>query len=254
MTPQPEQDARREIDRLLIAAGWAVQDADRASIHAARGVAIREFPLPGHGFADYLLYIDGQAAGVIEAKKAGTTLSGVEIQAERYTKGLPDGLPRWGDPLPFAYQSTGVETRFTNGLDPAPRARPVFAFHTPEALADLLGVQPGRVSDAAPPETFLSRLRQMPELVEEGLWPAQIRAIRNLEQSLRENRPRALIQMATGSGKTFTAISFIYRLIKFAGAFGFCEQDKIDRRHVGLEHFVSMGGRAYCIGAGEQTR
>ncbi|WP_018953374.1 DEAD/DEAH box helicase family protein [Thioalkalivibrio sulfidiphilus] len=218
MTPQPEQDARREIDRLLAAAGWSVQDADQASIHAARGVAIREFPLPGHGFADYLLYIDGQAAGVIEAKKAGTTLSGVEIQAERYTKGLPAGLPRWGDPLPFAYQSTGVETRFTNGLDPAPRARPVFAFHTPEALADLLGVQPGRVSDAAPPETFLSRLRQMPELVEEGLWPAQIRAIRNLEQSLRENRPRALIQMATGSGKTFTAISFIYRLIKFAGA------------------------------------
>ncbi|WP_026186164.1 type I restriction modification system, restriction subunit [Thioalkalivibrio thiocyanodenitrificans] len=88
MTPQPEQDARREIDRLLTAAGWAVQDADQASIHAARGVAIREFPLPGHGFADYLLYIDGQAAGVIEAKRAGTTLSGVEIQAERYTKGL----------------------------------------------------------------------------------------------------------------------------------------------------------------------
>ena len=115
MTPQPEQDARREIDRLLAGAGWSVQDADQAGIHAARGVAIREFPLPGHGFADYLLYIDGQAAGVIEAKKAGTTLSGVEIQAERYTKGLPAGLPRWGDPLPFAYQSTGVETRFTNG-------------------------------------------------------------------------------------------------------------------------------------------
>ncbi len=108
MSPQPEQQARREIDRLLTAAGWSVQDADRASIHAARGVAIREFPLPGHGFADYLLYVDGQAAGVIEAKKAGATLSGVEVQAERYTQGLPADLPRWDNPLPFAYQSTGA--------------------------------------------------------------------------------------------------------------------------------------------------
>jgi len=115
MSPQPEQQARREIDRLLNAAGWAVQDVDKASIHAARGVAIREFPLPGHGFADYLLYVDGQAAGVIEAKKAGATLSGVEVQAERYTQGLPSDLPRWATPLPFAYQSTGIETRFTNG-------------------------------------------------------------------------------------------------------------------------------------------
>ena len=218
MPPQPEQEARREIDRLLTAAGWAVQDADRASIHAARGVAIREFPLPGHGFADYLLYVDGQAAGVIEAKKSGTTLSGVEVQAERYTQGLPPDLPRWANPLPFAYQSTGIETRFTNGLDPEPRARPVFAFQRPEHLADLLGVAPGKVSDVAPPQSFLARLQHMPALVEQGLWPAQIRAIRNLEQSLKENRPRALIQMATGSGKTFTAISFIYRLIKFAGA------------------------------------
>src|SRR5690606_36488512 len=66
--------------------------------------------------------------------------------------------------------------------------------------------------------TFLSRLQEMPELKTEGLWPAQIKAIKNLETSLKENRPRALIQMATGSGKTFTSISFIYRLIKFAGA------------------------------------
>ncbi|MCR4332784.1 MAG: hypothetical protein NUV34_08825, partial [Sulfuricaulis sp.] len=73
------------------------------NIHAARGVAIREFPLPGHGFADYLLYIDGKAAGVIEAKKEGATLTGVEIQADKYTKGLPKNLPSWHNPLPFAY-------------------------------------------------------------------------------------------------------------------------------------------------------
>lgn len=194
-------------------------------------MAIREFPLKsGHGFADYLLYIDGKAVGVIEAKKEGVTLTGVETQSGKYTQGLPDGLPKWCNPLPFSYQSTGVETRFTNGLDPDPRSRPVFAFHRPETLATLL--EAGRVKRSEPDNrieegklhylkqegTFLDRIQHMPPLEIEGLWPAQITAIHNLEQSLKENRPRALIQMATGSGKTFTAISFIYRLIKFAGA------------------------------------
>jgi len=220
--PQPEQQAREKIDQLLHAAGWLVCDAAAASIHAARGVAIREFPLPGYGFADYLLYVDGKAAGVIEAKKEGVTLTGVETQSDKYTKGLPAGLPRWRNPLPFSYQSTGIETRFTNGLDPTPRSRPVFAFHQPKLLADWLNyapaAQPGEGSAGDLASTFLARLQAMPPLKEEGLWPAQITAIRNLENSLKENRPRALIQMATGSGKTFTSISFIYRLIKFAGA------------------------------------
>ena len=138
-TTQPEQAARREIDRLLAAAGWAVQDVAGADLAAARGVAIREFPLlPGFGFADYLLYVDGKACGVIEAKKQGATLTGVEAQSARYAQGLPPALPAWRRPLPFVYESTGIETHFTNGLDPAPRARPVFAFHRPETLADWL--------------------------------------------------------------------------------------------------------------------
>ncbi len=230
MTPAPEAEARVKIDELLTAAGWDVQDMNAVNIHAARGVAIREFPLAsGHGFADYLLYVDGKASGIIEAKKVGTTLTGIEIQSDKYTKGLPAGLPRWHNPLPFSYQSTGVENRFTNGLDPNPRSRNVFAFHRPEQLASLIGsaivdqglpADLGGASFAAEtlPQTFLARLQKMPPLVEEGLWPAQIKAITNLEASLRANHPRSLIQMATGSGKTFTAINFIYRLIKFAGA------------------------------------
>ena len=226
----PEQRARASIDVLLAAAGWAVQDASAANLHAACGVAIREFPLqPGHGFADYLLYVDGRAAGVIEAKKEGFALTGVETQSAKYTAGLPDGLPRWHNPLPFAYQSTGAETRFTNGLDPEPRSRPVFAFHKPGQLADWLklispapathtGSSASRHAIALAPDTFLQRLRSMPPLADTRLWPAQHRAVENLERSLRDNRPRALIQMATGSGKTFTAISFLYRLIKYAGA------------------------------------
>jgi type I restriction enzyme R subunit len=238
---QPEQLARREIDRLLAAAGWSVQDVGAANLAAARGVAIREFPLlPGFGFADYLLYVDGKACGVIEAKKQGATLTGVEAQSARYAQSLPPTLPAWRRPLPFIYESTGLETHCTNGVDPAPRARSVFAFHRPETLAEWLTqasadppAAPATVltTDGQPPPaeaqrpiggTMLARLQAMPPLVTEWgdfkLWPAQIVAIRNLEQSLAANRPRALIQMATGSGKTFTAISFIYRLIKFAGA------------------------------------
>ena len=129
---------------------------------------------------------------------------------------MPDGLPAWRKPLPFAYQSTGVETRFTNGLDPAPRARDVFAFHKPEMLVEWMNYAIPSSGEA--PGSFLARLSMgMPALGEEGLWPAQITAVRNLEKSLAENHPRSLIQMATGSGKTYTAISFIYRLIKFAG-------------------------------------
>lgn len=231
-----EEEARAGIDALLAKAGWQVADADAVNIHAQRGVAIREFPLPGHGFADYLLYVDGKAAGVIEAKKEGVTLSGVETQSAKYTQGLPAGLPAWRKPLPFSYQSTGTETRFTNGLDPQPRSRPVFAFHKPEMLAGWLddaqafdsaiplrtGDAPTMIAaDAAAEQrgqTFLARMQHMPPLKEAGLWPAQITAIRNLEASLAANKPRALIQMATGSGKTYTAINFIYRLIKFAGA------------------------------------
>lgn len=138
-----EQQARVKIDQLLTAAGWTVQDFKAADIHAARGVAIREFVLDaGQGFADYLLYVDGKAAGVIEAKKQGATLTGVETQSARYAKGLSATLPAWRRPLPFIYESTGAETHFTNALDPEPRARNVFAFHKPETLAEWLNDLP----------------------------------------------------------------------------------------------------------------
>ena len=139
----PERQTRIEIDRLLAAAGWLVQDVAHANLHAGRGVAIREFPLAaGFGFADYLLYVDGKACGVIEAKNQGSTLSGVEAQSGRYASGLPTSLPAWRRPLPFLFESTGVESRFTNRLDPAPRARNVFAFHRPEMLAEWLKALP----------------------------------------------------------------------------------------------------------------
>ena len=179
MSPTPEQDARKVIDRMLAQAGWLVQDVRDANIHASRGVAIREFPLKsGHGEDDYLLYVDGQAAGVVEAKAAGHTLTGVEIQSEKYSKGLPDALPAWFRPLPFCYQSTGVETRFTNSLDPEPCSRTVFSFHRPETLAvwiDDSAAEKGMAAEQGahwPPQTYRTRLRRMPSLHDESLWPA----------------------------------------------------------------------------------
>jgi len=216
----PEDRARETIDRLLTGAGWTIQSRDETNINAARGVAIRQFPLkPGYGEADYLLYVDGVPAGVVEAKKEGATLSGYEIQTEKYSVGLPPELKPARKPLPFCYQSTGIETRFTNLIDPDARSRPVFSFHRPETFAEWLAQEA-----KTPGSNLRARLKQLPssggslDPSVSSLWPPQIRAIKGLEKSLAEGRPRALIQMATGSGKTFTACNACYRLIKHAGA------------------------------------
>src|SRR5438067_13242213 len=117
-TLSPEAKARENIDRQLTEAGWILQTRDQANVSAGRGVAIGEFPLKsGYGEADYLLYVDGIPAGVVEAKKEGQTLSGFEIQTEKYSVGLPDELKPYRKPLPFCYQSTGIETRFTNLIE-----------------------------------------------------------------------------------------------------------------------------------------
>ncbi len=92
----PEALARIHIDQLLQVAGWQVHDLQEANIYSTTGVADREFPLnPGHGEADYLLYVNGKACGVIEAIKEGATLKGVEVQSARYSHGLPVSLPAW---------------------------------------------------------------------------------------------------------------------------------------------------------------
>lgn len=153
--------ARVKIDQMLEAAGWAVQDAKAVNLAASRGVAVREFRMrPPHGRADYLLFLDGRATGVVEAKKEGATLTEVEWQSAKYVDGLPDELePAVEGGLAFVYESTGTETRFTNRLDPDPASRPVFWFHRPETLIGWL--EEIRRYPTAP--TFRHRLRSMPE-------------------------------------------------------------------------------------------
>lgn len=203
----PEQKAREDIDRLLSEAGWHLQDKDQQNRNAALGVAMRHFQL-GKEEADYLLFVQGKAAGVIEAKKQGLTLSGVSEQADKYMAALPTHLAKWQPQLVFDYESTGEETLFRDMRDPSPRSRRVFAFHRPETLLDWLQEGP----------SLRGRLGHMPPLTQGNLRRCQVEAITGLEQSLAAARPRSLIQMATGAGKTFTACSFSWRLLKHAGA------------------------------------
>ncbi|MBI4333933.1 MAG: DEAD/DEAH box helicase family protein [Chloroflexi bacterium] len=204
---KPEEKARQRIDQLLTQAGWAVQDLEELNLAASPGVAVRYFPLKS-GEADYLLFVDRKAAGVIEAKPEGATLSGVADQSEKYLAGVPVSLPHVQEPLPFAYESTGTETLFRDIRDPLPRSRRVFAFHRPETLQQRLGQ----------PDTLRGRLKNLPPLSVGRLRDCQVEAVKGLESSLAADRPRALVQMASGGGKTFTAVTLAYRLIKLAGA------------------------------------
>lgn len=203
----PEEQARKEIDAMLFASGWVVQAKSQINLSAARGVAICELSF-ATGEPDYTLFADEKAIGTVEAKPAGATLTSVEEQSAKYVVGVPPGLPAWKSPLPFCYETTGKETFFTNRLEPASRSRRVFSFHRPETLLAWVQLE----------KQVRQRLQEFPPLAPGNLWPAQLEAIRHLERSFAAGRPRALIQMATGSGKTYTAVNFIYRLVKYAGA------------------------------------
>ena len=132
-----EARARLEIDKELVASGWSVQSQESLNLSGGSGVAVREFTLEKpHGRVDYLLFLNGQPAEVIEAKPEGTTLTEVEYQSGKYVAGLPAWIKPPVYPVPFIYESSRAETRFTNGYDPDARSRRVFTFHRPETLAE----------------------------------------------------------------------------------------------------------------------
>ncbi len=207
----PEQKARKLLDKQLQEAGWEVQDYKNLNLSSNLGIAVREFPLKGGITADYLLFVNRKAVGVIEAKPEGTTLGGVSEQSQRYLESLPENIPHYKLPLPFSYETSAAEIFFRDIRDPDYRSRRVFHFHKPETLQEW----------AEDKITLRQRLKELPikyPLKKEGLRSAQYEAIRNLEISLAQNKPRALIQMATGSGKTYVAVAESYRLIKYAKA------------------------------------
>ena len=201
----PEQQAREIIDKKLIQSGWVIQDLKALNLSASLGVAVREFPT-STGPVDYALFVDGIPVGVIEAKKTelGENITTVEGQSARYA----NSTFKWikGDyKIRFAYEATDKLTRFTDYNDIKYRSRTVFSFHRPETLAKLL----------RQPNTIRNNMKNFPEFDPTGFRACQIRAIENLDKSFAENHPKALVQMATGAGKTFTAITAAYRLLKY---------------------------------------
>lgn len=202
----PEDRARSAIDRRLGACGWQVQSKAELNLGAGLGVAIREFQTAS-GPVDYALFVGRKLCGVIEAKSEGVTLSGFSEQAARYIADLPKDLIRDQGQVRFEYVASATETLFRDHADPAPASRPVFAFHRPETLERWL-------KESA---TLRGRLQTMPAIVADGLRACQIDAVAALEHSMARNHPRALVQMATGAGKTFTACTLSYRLLAHAG-------------------------------------
>ena len=205
----PEEKARIEIDKQLNAAGYVVQDMSELNLFVAKGVVVREYPTDT-GEVDYLIFVNQQPVGIIEAKaitKGEKLITEVEDQTRRYVNSNFLYFNKSVD-IRFVYESTGEITRFTDYNDIKFRSREIFTFHKPEELERLLKET----------DTLRNRLKCFPQLNEYGFRKCQINAINNLEKSFSQGKPRALIQMATGSGKTFTAITSIYRLLKYCGA------------------------------------
>lgn len=201
----PEEKARCVIDDKLCQSGWVIQDLKRLNLTASLGVAVREFPT-STGEVDYALFVDGKPVGVVEAKQsqAGQSITDVEVQSGRYA----NSTFKWVKndyTIRFAYEATDKLIRFTDYKDIKYRSRTVFSFHRPETLFDLI----------QQPDTIRNNMKQFPLLDVKGFRKCQINAINNLDQSFADNRPRALVQMATGAGKTFTAITSAYRLLKY---------------------------------------
>ena len=204
----PEQAARDKIDRMLFDSGWIVQDKTKIDFSACLGIAVREYQTDV-GPVDYVLFVDKKPVGVVEAKPEdwGHKITTVEEQSGAYAA----AKLKWAnnqEPLPFVYESTGVLTRFTDGRDPKPRSREVFSFPRPQTVLDWYNQS----------ASLRRRLQGLPQLDPAGLRACQVNAIEKLESSFKDDRSRALIQMATGSGKTYTAITSIYRLLKHADA------------------------------------
>ncbi|MCI8867950.1 MAG: DEAD/DEAH box helicase family protein [Anaerotignum sp.] len=201
----PEEKARFVIDEKLIQSGWIIQDVKQLDLSAGLGIAVREF-LTSTGRMDYALFVDGAPVGVVEAKRSdyGENITAVEGQTARYAKSsFKCNVENYE--IRFAYEATDKLVRFTDYRDIKYRSRTVFSFHRPETLQALLDM----------PDTIRNNMKKFPPFDTTGFRDCQTRAIAKLEDSFSGNKPRALVHMATGAGKTFTAITEAYRLLKF---------------------------------------
>ncbi len=195
----PEEKARIHIDRMLKDAGWAVVTRSEYTV-SCTAVAVCEGLLQGNHEADYLLFLDGKAIGILEAKAASVKLGDkVRQQAEQYTRQLLDWYPAWQRPLPFVFVSNGRELLFADLREVKPTYKAIPIMYSPRKLVQLAGID--------------SYFAALPQLSAKGLRACQYEAINKLEASYRAGEKRALLILATGAGKTFTACTIAYRLL-----------------------------------------
>lgn len=208
---KPEQKARLQIDRQLEVSGWRVSK-DKNAWRNGDAVAIEEWIFPNGIRADYLLFVEGKAIAVIEAKPAQTLMGGIHHQADQYAASLDGLTPAWCRPLPFIYVANGTVVLYADRRDKYSRQRLVFSFHRPETL-----IRWAKEGDS----TLQNRLMSLPDISlpsELNLRQCQIEAIENLEDAFKEQKRRAYLHVATGAGKTYTACTFCHRLVKYARA------------------------------------
>jgi len=197
----PEEKARLEIDRKLALAGWQVVDRSHYT-PSISAVAVKEGLLKGNHEADYLLFINGKAIGVLEAKKENTGLSSiVAAQAEKYAHQLLTWYQSWQKPLPLVYLSNGKELLFRIISDKQSEYQPLQRMHTPREMVKITGIQ--------------DEFAGLPYLSPKGLRKCQYEAVTQLENSFQKGEQRALMVLATGAGKTFTACMAAYRLLSY---------------------------------------
>lgn len=206
----PEQKARVYIDKFLEDAGWTVVNRDEFVPEAINAQAVRENILKGNKEADYILYLAGKAIGVLEAKRKENHL-GTEVaeQAQTYGNILPDWVQTWKNPLPFIFLSNGSILLFKDMHEKEPKYKVLKKMLTPKQLVELAG------SDI---NSEYAKLPSVPPVGPKGLRECQFEAITNLEISFKQGKKRALIVLATGAGKTFTACTAAYRLLNYTSA------------------------------------
>lgn len=198
----PEEKARVKIDAMFEAAGWKVVDRDEYT-PTLSAAAIREGLLKLGREADYFLFVEGKAIGVLEAKRAEVDVASEKVseQAEDYARNVPSCYQAWQKPLPFIYQSNGDETFFRDYRDKDGELQLINRIHTPRELCKMLGID-------AP-------FAGLPTLKKKGLRDCQYEAITELEASFRTGQNKALMVLATGSGKTYTACLASYRFLAY---------------------------------------
>ncbi len=198
----PEEKARIKIDQWLTDAGWKVINRDEFESNSS-AVAVREGLLQGNKEADYFLFINGKAIGILEAKREEIDAASDMVceQVETYAKSVPSCYTAYMKPIPFLYTSNGKDFYFRDFRDPDSAYEPIAVMHKPKKLVEMLGIE----------DPFAG----LPTLNPKGLRDCQFEAITELEKSFRTGQNRALMVLATGAGKTYTACLASYRMLAY---------------------------------------